>query len=160
MQYHKFWKYIQLVYNVNGSNTMQYQQVTGLKMFRLARRCIAPSPALWTTARSSSSATWDSMITGLQRFWKYDYRFSNMNSECHTGRMWGRLRMTGRSCLIATRCSQIPIYVICDMLKLRVTSSRSVLPKEPPVLTGSGVPRGSLSASQGERTIQDFKVIM
>ena len=157
MQYHKFWKYIQLVYN---GNTMQYHQVTGLRMFRLARRCIAPSLALWTTARSSSSATWDSMITGLQYFWKYDYRFSNMNSECHTGRMWGRLRMTGRSCLIATRCSQIPIYVIGDMLKLRVTSWRSVLPKEPPVLTGSGVPRGSLSASQGERTIQDFKVIM
>ena len=52
------------------------------------------------------------------------------------------------------------IYVIGDIGKLRVTSSRSVLPKEPPVLTGSGVPRGSLSASQGERTIQDFKVIM
>ena len=51
------------------------RQATGPEVFLPARRCIAPSRAPWTTARSFLSATWGSMITGSKRLIVLSKRF-------------------------------------------------------------------------------------
>ena len=97
-------------------------QAIGLGRCPPAKRCIVRSPGLWHTARYFSWATWGSTIIGFTLSWLHnaDYLMTCgskiigfTSSWLHTadylmtGHMWGRSRMTDRSCSTATRWNQI-----------------------------------------------------